>query len=166
MPKMVPVTAFCFFLLERLCWAAAACFSRHFPRLAGAAPAYLLAPALLLSLLRLGQETFGLTLPFDLNAFPLQLVLSPGALAGDTMAAFSAVNFLLLGGALLLPRSRFFRVFQACALTVLLIACLSLSRYLYGGEALVAIAEMSVAFDLLPSDRGPRRSLPAGRGRA
>ncbi len=66
------------------------------------------------------------------------------------MSPATALNFVLLGGALLLAkRSGFFSVFQILTLLAGLIGWLGFSRYVYGGTPLVTYAQMSIYTALL-----------------
>jgi len=68
-----------------------------------------------------------------------------GSDVAGQMSPATALNFLLLGGALLLShRSRPITVFQLSALLAALVAWLGLNRFLYGSDLPIAYSQMTV----------------------
>jgi len=78
------------------------------------------------------------------------LGFSAGTGRSATMAPATALNFVLIGCALICAsRGRLLRVFQAAAVVVMMIGWLGLSRYLYGGAPLVPYTTMALHTALL-----------------
>jgi signal transduction histidine kinase/ActR/RegA family two-component response regulator len=100
--------------------------------------------ALAIGSLRPTNDLLGWQLPID--AFPLNLFLGPGALDGLRMAPATALGFVLLGGALLVAGQSAWQrlLFQGFVFAALMVACLSLSHFLYGGEPLLPLAQMPI----------------------
>jgi PAS domain S-box-containing protein len=98
----------------------------------------------LIGLLGLTAAVFGWNLrldDFSIEKLPAARAVAP---AGG-MSAAVALAFVLLGSALLLARSsRSTRLYQACAMVVLLIGWVGFSRYVFGGEPLVPYATMAI----------------------
>ena len=146
--RIVPLTAAGFVGLSLALLAGARLLARRGPEpiAAGRSKAMVLGAlwAVALGALRPLNDLFGLQLPIDV--FPLHLILAPGALESARMAPGTALDFVLLGGALLIagPQPWRRRLFQVCVFGVLIVACLSVSPYFYGGEPLVPLAQMSV----------------------
>lgn len=77
--------------------------------------------------------------------FPLEPWVPPDAIApASVVVSPGALAFLLVCLPLLLPRRRGAALYQALVLLGVLLACLSMGRYLYGGEPLLALAQMSI----------------------
>jgi signal transduction histidine kinase/ActR/RegA family two-component response regulator len=146
--RIVPLTATGFFGLSLALLAGARFLGRGGPRplAAGGSKAVLGGAiwALAVGSLRPANDIFGWQLPID--AFPLNPLLPPQALEGLRMAPATALNFVLLGGALLVAGGRPWQrlAYQAFVFLALMVACLSMSHYLYGGEPLVPLAQMSI----------------------
>jgi signal transduction histidine kinase/ActR/RegA family two-component response regulator len=99
--------------------------------------------AIAVGVLRPASDLSGLNLPID--GFPLNLFFFPRTLEGMRMAPATALNFVLLGGAVLIAGSRLSKlVYQTFVFVAMVVACLSMSHYLYGGEPLVPLAQMSL----------------------
>jgi signal transduction histidine kinase/ActR/RegA family two-component response regulator len=141
MSRMVPSAALCFVLLGLALlfrrWPGAEPRGSRPRYLAAAAPA---AAVLVAGLARIGQY-LGLALPLDFDRFvPAAWVPAGGA----AMTPSTAVGFVLLGTALVLPRYRYFHLFQALVMAAILLAGLSMGRHLYGGQPLLPLAQMAM----------------------
>ncbi len=151
-PRMVPATAAAFLLsgLGLLCVAGppkrpARLGSERLFLLRRRAARVLAGAVTLLGSLRL----YELLTSADFGIFQITIA-EAGVSATAQMSPATAINFLILGLALLLAgSSRWIGAFQALTMLVLLIAWLSLGRYLYGGEPLVAYAQMAAHTALL-----------------
>lgn len=100
----------------------------------------------LFGLFKLGHYIFGWSMNFDMLGFH-----DPANVSFPTrMSQLTAVDFLLLGGALLLAgRSGFSRLFQIFVISATLIGWLGFLRYLYGGEPLLSYGQMAVHTSVL-----------------
>ncbi len=92
---------------------------------------------------RMVCDLYALTPAIDLG--PL-FWLGAGALGEARMAQATAFNLVLLAIALLMPRGRRLGqvIFQTFVLLALLISGVSLGHFVYGGEPLTALAQMSI----------------------
>lgn len=144
-PRMVPLTALAFLGLSvGLLAGATGKPERPFPdwRAGGMALGGLC--ALGVGAARALVDLFGR--PLRVDAFPLGPWLAATTLGGKRMAPASAAIAVLLGGALLIDGARRWQkvAFQICVLGAILASCLSMGRYIFGGEPLVALAQMSL----------------------
>jgi signal transduction histidine kinase/CheY-like chemotaxis protein len=85
------------------------------------------------------------------DAFPLNFLLDRQALAGVGMAPATALDFVLLGGALLVAGRRTWQglLHQGLTFMALGVAILSVIQFLYGGEPLLPLARMSLPTTVL-----------------
>jgi PAS domain S-box-containing protein len=133
--RMVPATALSFLLSALALWFSARA-QRH--RLLQLASAWLI--------VFMGA---GRLLAYALGTPHVDFLLFNGSAdaAGSVgrMSPATALNFLLLGSALLLVHRRgAARIFQVLVILVLLIGWLGFTRYVYGGEPLIAYAAMAI----------------------
>jgi signal transduction histidine kinase/CheY-like chemotaxis protein len=144
--RMVPLTATGFLGLSLALLAGARSLpGSHPPIAAGRSPGLLLGAISVVAIgaLRPANDLLGWRLPID--TLPLNLFLEMPSLGDLRMPPATALNFVLLGGALLVAGSRVFKlVYQISVFAALVVACLSMSHYLYGGEPLVPLANMSL----------------------
>jgi PAS domain S-box-containing protein/diguanylate cyclase (GGDEF)-like protein len=140
-PKMAAATALGFMLSGTALWNLATAPNSQDGKAARLRIARICATmTALLGFLKLGDYWPGWNLNFDTLGFHNTTHVSPA----------TALNFLLIGGALLLPSgSRHFKVFQALAMAVGLIGWLGFSRYLFGGELLIPYTQMAIHTTLL-----------------
>ncbi len=106
-----------------------------------------------LNTMRIAQQVFGWGSLIDLR-FPLQAWVPADAFVVATVVSPSAIAFLLVSIPLLLPRNRAAALFHTLVLLSILLSRLSMGRYLYGGQPLLALAQMSIptsAFQLVAS---------------
>ncbi len=137
-PKMSPATALAFIFSGVALWCSAA---QDNPAQFKSARVFA-GLATLLAGVRLADYAFGLNLSIDTLWF--RDVLAPGDLPAR-MSQATAGNFLLIGCALLLAnRARHAMIFQTLVLIAGLNACLGISRYIFGGEALLPFQFMAV----------------------
>jgi PAS domain S-box-containing protein len=102
------------------------------------------AAVVLIGLLRLADYLLGWNLGVDHLGFKKPSA-SAGVIPIGSMAPATALNFVLLGCALILAGgSRFARAFQALAILALLIGWLGFSRYIYGGAPLLPYGGMAI----------------------
>lgn len=92
------------------------------------------------------MTTGGVTLSAHLVGFPFAFTVVPGSLstAGAHMSPATAMNFLILGCAILLHGWRWVLPFQLFCITVMWIGWLGVSRYVYGGEPISFLFAMSL----------------------
>src|SRR5262249_50211595 len=86
--------------------------------------------------------------------FPIERWVPADAFTVATVVSPSAISFLLVCIPLLLPRERAAGLFHTLVLLSILLSCLSMGRYLYGGQPLLSLAQMSIptsAFQLVAS---------------
>jgi PAS domain S-box-containing protein len=144
-PTMSPLTAFAFVLSGAALWGVAAAIpdGAHEPSrrwlwqgIAGAVA--------LIALLRLCDYLMGWNLGMDRLGFQ-EPAGAAGIFAPTRMAPVTALGFFLVGCALCLTTGpRFSVVFQVLTLLAGLVGWLGFSRYLYGGESLLAYQRMAV----------------------
>ena len=137
-PKMVPLAALGFLLSGFSLWNVAGRENARRRRTAQVCAAVVA----LIGLSQICNLTFGWGLHFELLGFNESLA------AGETpaqMAAATALNFLLLGGALLFAgRPRRFVIFQTLIFLGGAISWLGCLHFLYGGEPLLPLGQMSL----------------------
>lgn len=136
LPQIVPLTAFSF-----LCVGFALARPEAFARMGGGLAAGI-------GGIRLCQDVWNWQ--FDLDGFPANLWLTSMSLGESRMSPATAFGFCMLGFTLVLASSRrTFGLFQVGVFTSFLLAIVSMNRYLFGGEPLVALAQMSIPTSLL-----------------
>jgi signal transduction histidine kinase/PAS domain-containing protein len=143
-PRMAPIVALAFlFLGFAIRFAALPTSARPWKR--KAAP-FLAFVAVSMGLLSRGDHLFQWNLDVDRLFFRGAESLR----AATAMSAASAIAIIVLGCALLLPdHLRFVRLFHTLALFGTLLAWVGLSRYIFGGEALVPYSRMAIHTSIL-----------------
>jgi PAS domain S-box-containing protein len=98
--------------------------------------------ALLLGLTRLALHASGVN--FRIDDLGLRQFAPPPDALPSTMSWATALGIALTGGALTLTQTAWSRTRQGLAILAALVACLGLTRYLFGGVALVPFSQMSI----------------------
>jgi signal transduction histidine kinase/ActR/RegA family two-component response regulator len=152
MLRIVPLTATGFLGLSLALLAGARSTKSGGPgQIAGGSKAALLGAlwAMAVGISRPTCDLLGLQL--QIEAFPLNPLLDRHALEGARMAPATALELVLLGGAVLVAgRNAWQRLFyQSLVFLALAVAGLSMCGYLYGGEPLVPLAQMSLPATVL-----------------
>jgi PAS domain S-box-containing protein len=144
-PKVAPSTMLTFLLAAVSLWCAAAAGPIPPGGNGKSAPQrvaqFFSVAVAFIGICKLGDYALRWHLNFDMLGF--REVLAPGG-SPTQMAHAAALAFLLIGSALFLATgSRRFAVFQFLVLATALIGWLGCSSYLYGGEPLFPLAQMS-----------------------
>src|ERR1700677_304394 len=133
-PAMVPATALCFAMAGLSLWLTA----HQSARVVSQSFAVIVAAT---ALLRLACHIAGWHAPWDYLAFRVPLA---GGVPAGSMSPATAFDFLLLASALLLAqRKRVFGLFQTLVFLGGVTAWLGFSRYFYGGQPLLPLAQMA-----------------------
>jgi PAS domain S-box-containing protein len=138
-PKMSPLTAVSFALggLSLWCVASAAQRKTDLSRVSQICAAIIF----FVGLFRLGDYLFGWNLNFDTLGFREPT----GIVSPARMSSATALNFLLLGGALLLAgSSRLIRTFQFLTLSAVLFSWLGFSHFLFGDAPIPFFSAMAM----------------------
>lgn len=144
-PKMAPSTAFCFVVAGISLWSVKVRQSEAatigIRRLMPAGAAFLA----LVGLFKLSEYVLG----WDMGVDRLLFAEPPNTPNPARMAPATALDFVLLAGSFALSQTRRLLAFQSFAILGGCVAWLGLSRYVYGGEPLLPLAEMSIHTALL-----------------